>query len=446
MSDESTSVQETGGEVMALVHRMVRLVGLYEANNSAVGTVLDSLSEALDAWFAEGEQEFALRILADECFVNGRLLKLGPALYGRVTDLSGVLGRFSIGAITFAAGCTRQDLEALCHAVAGSLRAGEPRFPAAGIPNVRLGPIEGSSVASFRFQPDRLALSLYSSLLDVIDRLYAEQDAGRSPSLLPVRRLLQMMIDTMREHSGIYQMLTTVRDPDGDLSRSRLRAALSVDLMGAGMFIGLGNNEIMTLALAGLLAGLSDATDPTGATAPLFDLPGLGSTGLALVEAVAGARRAATGGPCTTAGKLLAVAEHYHALTSISAQDGAMSPTAALALMKAGQVPGADPELAHLFAHFKGPYPLGSPVRLGDGTDALVVSQGASPRGKLRPAVAPILSDGSLGAWIDLQQRDDVAITGWLGPNEVHIDLLGVRDDFVMDIEDDDDAEFTFEA
>ena len=455
MTGEATPVQESGGEVLALVHRMVRLVGLYEANNSAVGTVLDDLAVALERWFAEGEEELALRLLTDECFVNGRLLKLDPALYGRVTDLSSVLGRYEIGAVTFASACTRDDLEALCQGAAASLRAGESRFPPDGYPNVRLGPIEGSSVASFRFQPDRLALSLYSSLLDVIDRLYDEQAEGRSPSLLPVRRLLQMMIDTMREHSGIYQMLTTVRDPEGTLSRSRQRAALAVDLMGVGMFIGLGNNELMTLALAGLLAGLSDATDPEAATAPLFELPGLGTTGLALVETVADARRAGGGGAHTPGGKLLAIAERYHQLTSIASQDGSMAPAAALAMMKAGQVPGADPEVSNVFAHFKGPYPLGSPVRLADGTEALVVSQGATPRGKVRPSVALILEDGTLGEWIDLQERDDVAIVGWLSPAEVELDLLGIRDDFVMEVEDDDEDDedddednddFAFEA
>jgi len=439
MSTDAAGVPESGAEVLALVHRMVRLVGLYEANNKAVLLVLESLSEVLAKWFAQGETEFQLRLLADECFINGRLLKLGPTLYGRTTDLSSLLGRFGVGAITFTTGCTRVDLDEVCAGVAASLRAAESRFPEGGYPRVRLGPIEGSSVASFRFQPDRLALSLYSSLLDVIDRLYAEQDEGRSPSLLPVRRLLQMMIDTMREHSGIYQMLTTVRDPSGTLSRSRLPAAQAVDLMGAGMFIGLGNNELLTLALAGLVAGLSDAVDPEAATAPLFDLPGLGTTGLALVETVAGARRLTAGGESGPRGKLLAVAERYHQLTSVAAQNGALAPAAALAMMKAGQVPGADPELSNLFAYFKGPFPLGSPVRLADGTEALVVSQGTTGRGKLRPSVAPILDDGGLGSWIDLQERDDVQIVAWLSPADVDLDLLGVKDDFVMEIEDEDD-------
>ena len=440
----STAIPEDGAEVLALVHRMVRLVGLYEANNKAVLLVLESLSEVLARWFARGETEFQLRLLADECFINGRLLKLGPALYGRTTDLSALLGRFGVGAITFTTGCSRADLDELCAGVAASLRAAESRLPEDGYARVRLGPIEGSSVASFRFQPDRLALSLYSSLLDVIDRLYAEQDEGRSPSLLPVRRLLQMMIDTMREHSGIYQMLTTVRDPSGTLSRSRLRAALAVDLMGTGMFIGLGNNELLTLALAGLVAGLSDASDPEAATAPLFDLPGLGTTGLALVETVAGARRSTAGGESGPRGKLLAVAERYHQLTSVAAQNGALAPAAALAMMKAGQVPGADPALSNLFAYFKGPFPLGSPVRLADGTEALVVSQGKTGRGKLRPTVAPILDDGSLGGWVDLQERHDVEIVGWLSPADVDLDLLGVKDDFVMEVEDDDEFEFEF--
>lgn len=439
--DETGHLQEAGGEILALVHRMVRLLSLYEANNNAVVTVLETLSEALGEWFDNGEEEFALRVLTDECFVNGRLLKLGPALYARTTDLSQLLSRFGVGAVTFLSGCRRTDLDQFSSGLAASLRAGEPVFPDDGYPKVRLGPVDGRSVASFRFQPDRLALSLYSSLLNVVDRLFEERAEGRSPSLLPVRRLLQMMIDTMRENSGIYQMLTTVRDPEGTLSRSRMRAALSVDLMGVGMFIGLGSNQLMTLALAGLLGGLSEDREPGGAAAPLFAVPGLGAAGPALVEAVAGARRLEAGGEATASGKLLAVAERYHQLTSLAAKNGALAPASALAMMKAGQVPGTDVDIANVFAYFKGPFPLGSPVELADGTQALVVSQGTTPRGKLYPSVAPILDDGGLGEWIDLGVEGTVAITRWLSPAEVYLDLLGVRDEFEMEVADDDEDE-----
>ena len=429
------ALQAGGAEVLALVHRMIRLLSLYEANNSAIGTVLGDLEEALERWFGQGHHELSLRVLPDECFVNGRLIKLDAGLYARTVDLSEMLGRFGVGAITFRTGCARQDLDALCTAAAASIRSGESRFADGGYDHVELGPVEGRSVASFRFRPDRLALALYASLLDVVDKLNAEQERGGNPSLLPVRRLLQMMIDTMRDHSGIYQMLTTVRDPDGALSRARLRVAIAVDLMGVGLFIGLDNNALMTLALAGLLSGEGTVEET------LFALPGLGTAGLSLVETVAGGRRALAGEEAPAGGRILAVVERYHELTS-AAGDDAIAAAAALGAMKAGQVPGADPAIAKLFAWFKGPFPLGSAVELDDGTEALVVSQGRQARGKVRPVVAPILDDGTLGPWVDLATVD-TTIAQWLSPADVELDLLGVRGDLAM-LADEDDVDEDF--
>ena len=71
---------------------------------------------------------------------------------------------------------------------------------------------QANAAAAFRFEPDRLAIWMYASLLDVVEGLYA--DSEQLTSLRPVRRILQMVIDGTRAHGGIYQMLSVVREPE----------------------------------------------------------------------------------------------------------------------------------------------------------------------------------------------------------------------------------------
>ena len=59
-----------------------------------------------------------------------------------------------------------------------------------------------------------MAIWLMAGLLDVVDRLYVLSDKGERPSLLPIRRSLQMIVDNMKSFSGIYQMLSAFRDPN----------------------------------------------------------------------------------------------------------------------------------------------------------------------------------------------------------------------------------------
>ena len=62
----------------------------------------------------------------------------------------------------------------------------------------------GSAAAAFRFDPNKMAIWLMAGLLDVVDRLYVLSDKGERPSLLPIRRSLQMIIDNMKTFSQVY--------------------------------------------------------------------------------------------------------------------------------------------------------------------------------------------------------------------------------------------------
>lgn len=415
--------QGVGLGVVTSLYGLLRSLQLYEPNNDAVARVLDQLEQQLATWFAQGRQELRIQLLEEEFFVNGRLLRVDSASFARARDLASALAQFQISEVTFGPEIGRDALLALARDASSAYR-GQRVGLASGYGPLELRQTQGRSVASFRYEPDRLAIWTYASLLDVTEALYREHEAGGAPSLLPVRRVLQLSIDGMRSHSGIFQLLNAVRDPGRKKTVPARRVAVAIDAIGFGLFVDLAPASTLSIGLAGLLGGLaSPDAGPEQAVEPLFRFPGLGETGPGLVLALHDARAVKQGGSSGLRGKMLAVVEAWHELLDGPPDHPSTAPPVALALLASGKVPGVDANAARVFGAFKGRYPLGSPVQLSDGTIAVVVSLGDDEAHQERPWVAPWLPPDQLGPWIDLRGRPDLAISGTPTPARVGLDL-----------------------
>ncbi len=91
-------------------------------------------------------------------------------------------------------------------------------------------------------------------------------------------------------------------------------------------------------------------------------------------------------------------------------------------MMVNGQVPGADKGAARVFADYKGPYPLGSVVKLSTGHLALVMGQ-TEEGGKQRPKVALLERGGKIGRRVDLAKVEDVRVASAPDPAEIDLNL-----------------------
>lgn len=425
MSNEhaAESVQALGREVITLLHSLSRTVSLYEPNNNAVIRVLDALEAALDRYQrSSGGSTLSVRLLAEEFFVNGRLLRVDAQMYERAIDVAKTFRRFEVGELRFESGLTRGQLDVFTADLAKSVREGESRLEPGGYGTISVHRADGRSVASFRFQPHKLAKVLYGSLLDLVEKLYVEVNAGNSPSLLPVKRTLQLVIDAMADHGAMFQVLAAVHDPTRPVSSSRRRVSAAVDAIGFGYYLGLPKADLMYLALGAILGGLSDSLDPDEAISPLFRFGGLGDSAMPLILAVRDARAARLGHPGGVPGQMLAVVELFTELATASEARPAMSPHRTLGLMVGGQVPGVDKGAARVFADYKGPYPLGSAVRLSSGHLALVVgfAEGTS---KQKPTVALLERGGSLGRRVNLAEVGDVKVASVPEPSEIDLNI-----------------------
>lgn len=425
MSDDQAQklAQELGAETIVVLNGLAQALSLYETNNAAIVRILDQLEGVVERLGELDEDTLRLQLLEEEFFVNGRLIRVDERLYERALSLARTLARFDLGEITLGPGVTREQLVSFADDLAKSVRGKQSALNPEGYGEIALGRSTGQSVASFRFDPKKLSVLLYGSLLDLVERLYVEVEQGRFPSLLPLKRSFQLIIDNMAEHGAIYQVLSAVRDPSRPVETSRLRVAVSVDVVGFGHYLGLPKTDLMYLALGGILGGLSDSPEPDVAVQPLYGFSGLGESAMPLILAVHDSRATRRGEPAGVPGRMLAVAEIYQELTSAAPDRPAMAPGRALKDMVEGRVEGVDRGAARVFMEYKGPYPLGSAVRLDDGGVAVVISQGEDNRAKRRPTVALLERDGSLGRELDLARERGRAVRETPDPAAVGLNL-----------------------
>jgi len=411
--------QETGVQLLTVMHGLTRALVLYEINNDTVVRLINDLWSTVEGYFKAGGEDLRLQLLEDEAFVNGQLIRMDAQLYERATDLAKTLQAYTVGEIHFESTVTKKQCLEFLGDLSTCLRTQGGKLRPEGYGALHLNKRSGRSMAALRFEPDKLAIWSYASLLDVVDQLFAKHAAQKSPTLLPVKRILQLIIDGTAAHGGIYQMLSAIRDPDQPLSQTRMRVGMAIDAVGFGVYVGLAHRDLMSLSLAVLLGGLSDTKDPDDAVAPLFRYAGLGDSAMALVLTVYDLRSARQGVNAGVPGRILSVIEAYHERTNGLSP---MAPPQALAAMVAGEIPGADSAAARVFAAYKGRYPLGTAIRLSTGGVGVVVAHPTEgPRD--RPMVAMVGSGGSLGQRVDLRTNRGIQVAGVVSLKEAGVNL-----------------------
>ncbi len=402
MTPEPRAEQEIARETVTAVAGVVRALGLYDVNNTAVQRLIDQL---LSAWQRNGGGELRVQLLTDEYFVNDRLLRLDAQLYDRCTSLSAALGKLGVGEITLGPGLERSHVEALCSRLAAAVR-GQGKLSLDAVGPIALGIAIGSGIAAYRFEPERLAVSAIAGLVSITERLYLEHGAGRVPSLLPIKRSLQMIAEGMDQDPGYYLLLSAIFDPSSASSTMRARVAAAVHAIGFALGAGLGREVMMTSGLAAIVGGLADKGDPDAAVRPLFRFPGLGDSALPLAVALHDARALRLGRAVGLAGQLVALAHAYVERTS-AARPG-LAPARFVDALAAGELRVVEPRLARAFAAWLGPWPMGSLCRLKDGRLGLVI--GLPEKSRDRPILQLLGKGGEPLERVDLAQNRTLEI------------------------------------
>lgn len=388
MSTEAKKqVQMIGVDIILVLHALSSVVKLYDSNNNAVVKQVDALCDVLQRGFALGHKELRLTLRSDEFFINGELLKVDVQLYLRAKELSEILEKLEWNDIRFDSVVQKSDIENFIVDFSKCVRKEKSTLNISGYNGIIGSKSKGSSAAAFRFEPNKLAIWLVAGLLDIVDNLYTMYEKGETPSLLPLRRSLQMIIDNMREYSGIYQMLSAFRDTVQPRRKAQARVAMCIDVIGFSAYLGRDNVEIMELSLSVILAGLSNTTNPIDSIQPILSFTGLGESSMGVVMLVHDSQASKQGKSVQFAGEVLMIVEEYH--TFLDAHTDKPLPRVIFDMIESFQQNKVKLNIMQLFARYKGPFPIGSLI-LVDGQTMLVIGQSNKNNGKQRPIVAKL--------------------------------------------------------
>jgi hypothetical protein len=421
-TEERSVYQALGQDLVMLLYGLSRSVRLYDANNATIAKQADLLVERLQRHFEEQPEGLRLQLMSDEFFVNGKLLRADPRFWERAVALADFFRQFEIGELYFETHIATEHCLRFIADLSASARSQRNRLDPDGYGALLIGEMQGQSAASNDLRPDRFAILLCGSLLDVLEWFKEHSDQAEL-SLLPLRRTLQLIIDAALKDPAIFQIIAAVRDPELPLSWSRSRLAATIDAICFGHYLTLHRREVMVLAVATVLAGVSGSDDPVKAVAPLFTYKGIKDAAMPMALAVYDARTLGEGQRAGMAGQVLAVCEAYHRLTSAGDEGPGMSPAEALEKMGSGAIPGLERGTVQTFADYKGPYPLGSAVRLSNGAPAIVVGQSPGLGGKHRPAVMLFDGEGLYGEPIDLSASEDLWVERYASAQELPVNL-----------------------
>lgn len=181
----------------------------------------------------------------------------------------------------------------------------------------------------------------------------------------------------------MYQMLSAFRDPNQPRSRSQTHVAMAIDVIGLCAYLQRDNVEMLEMSLAAILSGLSKETEPFAVIEPVLEFDGLGESALGMLLLLHDSASALEGESASIQGLVLASVMRYH--REMNRSPNVPLPKLMLELIQ--NTPGQLQSLMQVFARYKGPFPIGSFIRVEQET-VLVIGQSSRRTGKQRPIVA----------------------------------------------------------
>lgn len=403
---EAGKIQVVAADIILALNALSSVVKLYDSNNTAVVRQIDALYEAVQRGFSQGVNTIRLTLRSDEFFANGELMKVDVQLYMRAREIANVLESVSWNDVTFTSGLGKDDIRAFVNDLAKCIRKEADTMSSNQYGGIAGKKSAGSAAAAFRFDPNKMAVWLIAGLLDVVERLYVVFEKGERPSLLPIRRSLQMIVDNMKSFSGMYQMLSAFRDPTKPRSKSQTHVAIAIDVIGLCAYLQRSNVDMLEMSLAAILSGLASEEAPLSVVEPVLEFDGLGESALGMLLLLHDSAAALQGNSASIKGSMLASVMKYH--QAINADPSVPLPKIVLGLIEESS--GQMNSLMQVFARYKGPFPIGSFIQV-DGETVLVVGQSGRRTGKQRPMVAR-LKGAKILEILDLSTAPQKSIDG----------------------------------
>lgn len=443
-SGKNEELAANGRKLALAVYVMLKSALLYDVNNRFWERPLSMFDDVVRWHFGDGVgKPLALASVEKALFLNGTLVRLDAGSYGAMRFVSRAFDQMGLEEMAFLGPVSGDDLRPLVNVVRDAIRArsGEPLLDAV-IPGVRFRrkvERQRDDEESTRVDPRVAAVQAYATSAATCAEFRSLFLGGGNPSLVRLKRAAQELVTAVLKHADLMVGLTQL---------PRLRGTAAGHMTNCATFslliarkLELPRRSYGELALNAMLAPLGIAARENqaveardGASGP--DAVARMSAAVAMMKRYGALARPALVRSAIVHERSDAHGREYrlgmkpHLFSRVIAAAAAYDlanqdalPDEALRRIVAQSRGGAlDADVVALLSEALGLYPVGSTVKLSDGTTGVVVQAPQDPTRRAFPVVRVLQGTG--GRLVDLGQAGGrLSITGTLAPETQQINV-----------------------
>ncbi len=411
----SRQVREVGEQFARLLYGLLRLTRLHQLDNAAFAQPISEWVRA-QAKLVDVLGTIHLICVEDQVYVNDVRIRFDMA-HDHIEALGSDLRRHNVGGMTFNEQLTEDQLRFVIQAIAakpdmrGARHALQHKLSEAGMSSIELhGPFRFRLKGERTRKADRAFTEVYQQSASVISEAYQNLSANRMPNPLPVRRLVNELIDNTR----MVGASDLAQEHDERLSPFARHVLMVTNLsLMIGRSAGLPETTLGDLGVAAMFHDVGMSVKEEGFFVPyprhntaglrtLMRQRGFHEAKVRRLLAVVEHHRPNEGplGKPSLFARVIHIADDYDILTRFRPGQGpVLAQPDALARMAAQAGAIYDPQLFQAFVNKMGLFPPGSILRLASGRLAVSVSGARSRKTFSRPLCRVVReADGSTPA------------------------------------------------
>jgi HD-GYP domain-containing protein (c-di-GMP phosphodiesterase class II) len=423
---------QRGRELIVLWNAVLRGVHLYGPGNDTVTAQCERIREASMA-VLEADDQVEITSRRDSIFLNGLRIRESALTSGGHRRLIQVLRAAHVGAFTIVDEVTRDELELFARLLGAAAGGGDDpcalthELSVRGVTSLKIHAATDSEDLPDELTAEQTAKHVYMRAIDVVKTVFLEARSADRISARRVKRAVAAMIESLESDPAALMKLTSLKNYDEYTFNHSVN--VSVLAISLGRHVGLKRQQLYTLGQAGMLHDLGKLCIPK----EILNKPGrlvpeerqiieshplqgflsiaskLGTSAetidLALVALKHHVNSDGTGYPTVQAthpknllSRIISIVDRYDAMTTDRVYRRGQQPQKALAIMFNSQRAHHDEALLKYFMNLMGYYPLGTTVRLSDGSVGIVTGGSRRPECRSLPTVRIILDPAGKAA------------------------------------------------
>jgi hypothetical protein len=389
----AAKVRELGEQFVRMLTGGMRMTRFHDTRNMAFEAPLKDLERSL-AGLRDLLGMVQVIMVEDQVYVNDQRLRLDDRVEAD-DNFAALWLRHDVGGLNLHATLTMDQWRKVIVAAMADPAAANPRgtlqaaFEAGGLSALELLPVFRFRMKDEHRRVDQDVGAVMHRAAGVVDGLWAGLASGRAANPLPVRKMINEMVDLPAQSEEESIARSRADKNTHAISRHSSQVAMLAVLIGREL--GLPDTALADLGVTACYHDLGYATDEDG-YAPPFSRHGSAAVRSLLAQrgfhearihrmlaCIEHHRPFSAAAGASLFARIIHIADDFETLTRYRPGGPMLSPPTALARMFAARGTEYDPDLLQLFVNRVGRYPPGSVLELDDGRWVLVLSGVRAP-------------------------------------------------------------------